>query len=81
MIQEKKGQRAKLTFTLSPVEQAEVLKLDFSIAELKKQFTISDFAKDHDTSLTLDQGVILPHDVADLAMEGLEETQDLLVMK
>ena len=73
MIQEEKGQRAKLTFTLSPVEQAKVLKLDFSIAELKKQFTISDFAKDHDTSLTLARAIMLPNDVVDLAAEGSEE--------
>ena len=32
-----------------------------------------DFAKDHDTSLTLARAIMLPNDVVDLAAEGSEE--------
>ena len=54
---------------------------NFSIVELGKQVTLTDFAKDHDTSLTLAQAVMLPKDVADLTEESSEEIRDLLVMQ
>ena len=40
-----------------------------------------DSTKDHDTNLTQAQVVMLPNDVVDLTMEGLEEIRDLLVMQ
>ncbi|GFZ13236.1 hypothetical protein Acr_23g0016210 [Actinidia rufa] len=49
--------------------------------ELRKQVTMADSAKDHDTSLTLAQAVMLPNDIADLAMKGSKEIQDLLIMQ
>ena len=56
-------------------------KPDFSIAELGKQVTMVDSAKDHDTSLALAWMVILPNDVADPAVEGSKEICDLLIMQ
>ena len=44
---------AGLAFTLSPIEQAELWKPDFAIAQLGKQVPTTDSTKDHDTSLTL----------------------------
>ena len=40
-----------------------------------------DSTKDHDTNLTQAQVVMLPNDVVDLTVEGLEEIRDLLVMQ
>ena len=42
---------------------------------------MADSTKDHNTSLALAWAVMLPNDVAYLALEGLEEIRDLLVMQ
>ena len=44
---------------------AELWKLEFSIAELSKLVKVADSAKDHDTSLALVRAGILSKDVAD----------------
>ncbi|GFZ19831.1 Tim10/DDP family zinc finger protein [Actinidia rufa] len=54
---------------LSPGGQAELWKLEFSIAELGKQVTTVDSTKDLYTSLTLAWAIMLLNDVADLATE------------
>ena len=67
--------------SLSPVKQAKLWKLEFLFIELGKQVTVVDTAKDHDTSLALAWVVMLSNDIADLAIEGSNETHDLLVMQ
>ena len=66
-------------FLLSSSKNAKLWKPAFSTVELSKKVMVADSAKDHDTSLALAQAIILPKDVADLAKEGSEEIQDLLV--
>ncbi|GFY91536.1 hypothetical protein Acr_07g0017320 [Actinidia rufa] len=45
-------------------------------AALEKQVTNVDTSKDHETSMALENAIMLPHDVADLTAEGLEEFRD-----
>ena len=68
------------SFTLSPIEQTKLWKPDLSIVELRKQVTMDDSAKDHDTNLALARVVMLLDDVADLIAEGSKEIRDLLIM-
>ncbi|GFY96866.1 hypothetical protein Acr_11g0011720 [Actinidia rufa] len=75
----KKKGKASSAFTLSSVEHAKLWKPEFFIAELKKQVTMADSAKDHDTSLALAWAVMLQNDVTDIATEGSEEIHDLLL--
>ena len=71
--------RTSSDFTFFPTKQVELWKPDFFIAELGKLVMMADSVKDHDTSLA--RAVMLPNDIANLAMEGLEEICDLLNMQ
>ncbi|GFY92682.1 hypothetical protein Acr_08g0010780 [Actinidia rufa] len=68
-------------FALSPRDQGELWKLEFSIVELKKQVTTVDSLKDHDTSLALARVVMLSTNVINLATESSKENCDLLIMQ
>ena len=69
-IEEVKKEGKTSSTSLSPTEQAELWRLEFFVAELGKQVTMVDTAKNHYTSLALVGVVMLPNDVANLSTEG-----------
>ena len=72
MFKKKKGETS-LTFLPSSSVHAELYKPEFSTTELSKQATMVDSTKDHNTSLTFAQVIILSNYVVDLAKEGSKE--------
>ncbi|GFY91472.1 hypothetical protein Acr_07g0016680 [Actinidia rufa] len=52
----------------------------FATVELRKQVTNANTSRDHGTCLALENTIMLPQDVADLAVEESEEFRDKMII-